>query len=231
MKVSVSLSAHHCFKTLEAGVPWDWATFGEYTKSLERSGLAVNASTYVGLPVVRHSVMGADAFEGVASEAQLDAMRTALHAALDEGALGISMNRLPIDRDDMGRTAAGLNCDWSELRAMAEVLREHPGTMVQCVPAFILPFEGFTDKDKVEQQEWIEVARAAGRPMVWSPLIEIWKDAHLEYLRDRQIPESLNRLRRLEVLLRTFSERSEENARRAHARFAGAPDACGRSRS
>jgi N-acyl-D-aspartate/D-glutamate deacylase len=170
-------------KTLEAGVPWDWTTFGEYTKSLERSGLAVNASTYVGLPVVRHSVMGADAFEGVASEAQLDAMRTALHTALDEGALGISMNRLPIDRDDMGRTAAGLNCDWSELRSMAEVLREHPGTMVQCVPAFILPFEGFTDKDKVEQQEWIEVARAAARPMVWSPLIEIWKDAHLEYLR------------------------------------------------
>jgi hypothetical protein len=45
--------------------------------------------------------------------------------------------------------------------------------------------------------------------------------AHLEYLRDRLYPDSLNRLRRLEVLLRTFSERSEENARRAQNELFG----------
>lgn len=45
--------------------------------------------------------------------------------------------------------------------------------------------------------------------------------AHLEFLRDRQLPESLNRLRRLEVLLRTFSERNLENARRAQNELFG----------
>ena len=39
--------------------------------------------------------------------------------------------------------------------------------------------------------------------------------AQLEFIRDIQLPNSLNRLRRLEVLLRAFSERSVENARRA----------------
>jgi Peptidase S46 len=39
--------------------------------------------------------------------------------------------------------------------------------------------------------------------------------AELEYLRDVQFPYTLNRLKRLEVLLRSWSERSEENARRA----------------
>ncbi|MGH9679923.1 MAG: S46 family peptidase, partial [Candidatus Acidiferrales bacterium] len=39
--------------------------------------------------------------------------------------------------------------------------------------------------------------------------------AHLEYLRDYVMPDALNLLRRREVLLQTFSERSTENARRA----------------
>ena len=39
--------------------------------------------------------------------------------------------------------------------------------------------------------------------------------AHLEYQRDYAVPGGLNLLRRREVLLQTFSERSTENARRA----------------
>lgn len=39
--------------------------------------------------------------------------------------------------------------------------------------------------------------------------------AHLEYLRDRLFPTALNKLRRWEVLLTTYSTRSDENARRA----------------
>jgi len=39
--------------------------------------------------------------------------------------------------------------------------------------------------------------------------------AHLEFLRDRVFPSTLNRIRRVEVLLSAFSQRSAENARRA----------------
>ena len=38
---------------------------------------------------------------------------------------------------------------------------------------------------------------------------------HLQFMRDRQYPLSLNVLRRLEVMLNTYSERSQENARQA----------------
>ncbi len=38
---------------------------------------------------------------------------------------------------------------------------------------------------------------------------------HMEFVRDRQIPFVLNMLRRREVMLKTFAERSAENARRA----------------
>jgi hypothetical protein len=39
--------------------------------------------------------------------------------------------------------------------------------------------------------------------------------AHLEYLRDKVLPDSLERLRRMELLFELFGERSKENARRA----------------
>ncbi|MDB5357716.1 MAG: Peptidase [Phycisphaerales bacterium] len=45
--------------------------------------------------------------------------------------------------------------------------------------------------------------------------------AHLEFLRDHSMPDSLNGIRRSEVLLRTYSERSVENARRAQAELFG----------
>jgi len=39
--------------------------------------------------------------------------------------------------------------------------------------------------------------------------------AHLEYLRDKSVPATLNLLRRMEVVLKTFSDRSLENAQEA----------------
>jgi hypothetical protein len=43
--------------------------------------------------------------------------------------------------------------------------------------------------------------------------------ANLEYLRDLQYPRTLDVLRRREVLLKTYSDRDDENARRAHDEY------------
>jgi hypothetical protein len=45
--------------------------------------------------------------------------------------------------------------------------------------------------------------------------------AHLEYFRDTAYPLTLATLRRQEVLMKTFSDRSEENARRARGEYLG----------
>lgn len=45
--------------------------------------------------------------------------------------------------------------------------------------------------------------------------------AHLEFIRDRQFPSMLNTLRRREVLLKNFSDKSLENARRAEDELFG----------
>lgn len=57
-----------------------------------------------------------------------------------------------------------------------------------------------------------ELVFVAGHPGRTSRLNTV---AHLEFLRDRTFPTSLNMLRRREVLLSTYGDRSIENARRA----------------
>lgn len=49
--------------------------------------------------------------------------------------------------------------------------------------------------------------------------------AHLEFLRDRRYPTALRFIRRLEILLRTFGERSPENRRRAQDQLFGIQNA------
>jgi hypothetical protein len=63
-----------------------------------------------------------------------------------------------------------------------------------------------------------ELVFVAGHPGRTSRLNTV---AHLEFLRDRQFPSTLNTLRRREVLLKTYSDESLENARRAEDELFG----------
>jgi hypothetical protein len=61
-----------------------------------------------------------------------------------------------------------------------------------------------------------ELIFVSGHPGRTSRLLTV---AELEYLRDIRLPNTLQRLKNLEVLLGAYSERSEENARRAREEF------------
>ncbi|HXJ72850.1 MAG TPA: S46 family peptidase, partial [Candidatus Dormibacteraeota bacterium] len=63
-----------------------------------------------------------------------------------------------------------------------------------------------------------ELVFVSGHPGRTSRLLTV---AELEYLRDQSIPNRLNALKRMEVLLGNWSDRSEENARRARDDFFG----------
>ncbi|MEX2142585.1 MAG: S46 family peptidase [Pirellulales bacterium] len=63
-----------------------------------------------------------------------------------------------------------------------------------------------------------ELVFVAGHPGRTSRLNTV---AHLEFIRDRQFPSVLNTIRRREVLLKTYSDESLENARRAEDELFG----------
>jgi N-acyl-D-aspartate/D-glutamate deacylase len=169
-------------EVIEGNVPFDWRSFGDYVRSLERSGLPVNAASYVGYPVVRHAVMGERALGGAPTAGELRAIEALVRDALDAGALGISFNRQPGDCDDKGRPSAGVDCGFDEIAAVVALLREYPGTLVQAVPGFLMPFQGFSEENLREQESWIGALRGVGRPMVFGPTFEAWGELFYAYI-------------------------------------------------
>ena len=88
-------------ESLQAGVPYDWRTFGEYLDRLD-GALAVNAGFLVGHSALRRVVMGDDAVGDEATPEQLDAMERLLAESLAAGGLGFSSSQAPTHNDGDG---------------------------------------------------------------------------------------------------------------------------------
>ncbi len=67
---------------------WKWTTLEGYFKALEKSGMATNVASYVGIGAVWESVMG-KSFDRPTEE-QLVEMETLVKEAMEQGALGFS---------------------------------------------------------------------------------------------------------------------------------------------
>ena len=61
--------------TLQAGIDWDFETYPEYLDAVARRGPIINVGGYVGHTAVRVYVMGDDAAEREATDAEVEAMR------------------------------------------------------------------------------------------------------------------------------------------------------------
>ena len=78
------------FATLSAGLSWDFETFGEYLRSVERSGPGLNFGAFVGHTPLRLYVMGFDAYERSATPDEIAEMRRVLAESLRSGAVGFA---------------------------------------------------------------------------------------------------------------------------------------------
>ena len=65
-----------------------WNTLGEYMNTLEKKGIAVNISSFVGTGTIRQYVLGEDNIAPTAQ--QLDSMKMLVARAMQEGALGVT---------------------------------------------------------------------------------------------------------------------------------------------
>jgi N-acyl-D-amino-acid deacylase len=168
---------------LTAQVPFTWEGFGGYAATLERAGLGVNVASFAGYPMARHQVMGDRGIDDIATEEELTAIEGVLRQALDEGALGLSLNRYGGDRDDRGLRVAGWDAPWDEIRRMVGLLAARPGTLLQALPRWFMSGDGQPDleADEMELQSWISVLRECGRRLVWGPMVDGRSDVLLSY--------------------------------------------------
>jgi len=107
-----------------AGVPWSWATFGEYLDAVDALPKGINYAGYVGHSALRTHVMGERAMEEAASPEDLAGMKDALREGLRAGAVGLSTSRSRVHRTPDGKPVASRMADWSEVEELAGVMSE-----------------------------------------------------------------------------------------------------------
>ena len=116
----------------DAGLTWTWETFGEYVEAI-RGNLGINVAPLVGHSLIRLWVMGEDARERAATDAEIAAMQEALRECLRAGAIGMSGSWVDIDHEN--RPVPARLAEPKELDALCAVLGEF-AAILQIVPEF-----------------------------------------------------------------------------------------------
>ncbi len=144
--------------TLEAGVNWDFETYGEYLDVIRRRGLAVNFGGYVGHTAVRLYVMGQDAYEREATPEEMDRMKAAVAEAIVGGALGFSTDRAGFHLGDGGRPVPSIVATQAETEALIGVTAEIGRGVIHVAPG--------------ENYRWVyDLQPKLGRPLNWSSIL------------------------------------------------------------
>ncbi len=148
--------------SLEAGVPWDWQTFGEYLGKLD-GNLGVNAGFMAGHSAIRRVVMGKRAVGEKATPVELEQMKTLLAQSLAQGAMGFSSTVSPTHNDADGNPVPSRHASREELIELARVCRDYEGTSLEFLPAV----GRFSQEIK---QLMSDLSTAAQRPLNWNAL-------------------------------------------------------------
>lgn len=116
----------------EEGIEWTWQTFPEFIARIKQ-GLAINVAPLVGHSVLRLWVMGDAAMERIATDQELEDMKTLLRECLAAGAIGLSTSF--VDMDEKLQPVPSRYAAASEVDALSEVLGEY-GRILQIVNEF-----------------------------------------------------------------------------------------------
>ena len=149
-------------ESLREGVPWNWRSFAEYLDALDGK-LAINAGFMVGHSAIRRYVMGARAVGSHATEADIAAMQQLLRESIAAGGLGLSSTVSPTHNDAEGKPVPSRHATDEELYALASVVKEFPGTLLELLP-------GVGNFTEAEKERMTKFALAGNRSVNWNLL-------------------------------------------------------------
>lgn len=159
-------------KVLEAGIRWEFESFGEYLDQIARSGSYPNVAVFAGHSAVRMAVMGEDASKRIATDSEIEAMKRLVREALDDGAIGFATSITKNHIGFHGLPVPSRLADQREMEALTGVL----GTAGRGVFG--------TVGQQQTADDFVAVARRTGRPVVFNAAL--YSDAHprkaLDYL-------------------------------------------------
>ena len=119
---------------LMRGVAWNWESFPQYMAAVERRGVALNVGFLVPLSALRFYVIGEEAAERAATEAETAEMAQLYREALRAGAAGFSMSLAPQHIGFQGRPLASRMASGEELSALCRAMRELNRGIIEILP-------------------------------------------------------------------------------------------------
>ena len=150
------------YEVLSRGISWDWESFPQYLDAADKRGAGINMGFLASLSPFRHWVMGDEAMERAATEAETAEIRGLLHQAIAAGAIGFSMTVMP---QHLGYKAQPLACRLAsndELRAYSHVLRDFDRGVIEI--ALTKQPSGLSDKEYALLDL---LSSESGRPVTW----------------------------------------------------------------
>jgi N-acyl-D-aspartate/D-glutamate deacylase len=143
--------------------PLAWESFPQYMSFLEKSALGVNVVTQVGHSAMRVYVMGKDALEREATEAEVAEMVRLAEEAMDAGAAGVSSSFSPAHVDEDGEHVPSFQSAEGEMEALAAAVRRKGKRLVSINPRS--KREGLTKQD---QAFLVRLAETSGAVVSWN---------------------------------------------------------------
>jgi N-acyl-D-amino-acid deacylase len=154
--------------SLQAGVPWNWESYGEYLNALDRR-LGVNVMALAPHSTIRYHVMGEDARKRPATAEEITTMQAVVADCVKAGAFGFSSSYGPVHFDGDGLPVPSRFAVQDETVALASTLKDfHRGTVCVIPPG--IPKIGPTDMEYLAR-----LSRESGRPVVWNLLSQTWE--------------------------------------------------------
>jgi N-acyl-D-amino-acid deacylase len=145
---------------LRQGIAWEFETIPEYFAMLERKGVGLNIAGFAGHSSIRSFVMGEEASQRAATDAEIEAMRRLVLEGVRAGAIGFSTSTSPAHNGEGGMPMPSRLAEDRELRALVGCLKEAGRGM------FMLTKGGQTKMSFLE-----ELAADSGRPVVVAALL------------------------------------------------------------
>jgi N-acyl-D-aspartate/D-glutamate deacylase len=153
---------------LRAGIRWEFETYPEYLDAVERWRPAINVAAFVGHSALRYFVMGDAAVERNATDGELARMQDLVREAMRAGAVGFSTSESPTHFFGSGVPVPSRVAPRDEIVALGRVLGEFGRGIIEVAPLHLIS----RNEDKLADQEfYVSLARAAGCPVTWAPLL------------------------------------------------------------
>jgi N-acyl-D-aspartate/D-glutamate deacylase len=155
--------------TLNAGIPWDFETFGEYLDSIRNRGSLLNFASYIGHTALRIFVMGEDAVGRVATDDEIDRMAAIVRAAMDDGAAGFASSFAVTHRGADGQPIPSRWADRREIDALCAAVGDTGRGVI-----------GVNGGENLSLPDCYELQPNIGVPITYTALLTTSQGTHLK---------------------------------------------------